>query len=90
MRGYPGLENIKAGTNGRDRGNFIFEALNLHREKSTLEKIVPPQGLIRNTEHKIYFESNIHITSNISPVGLLLRQTKLKRTNIEYITEHAK
>ena len=29
-------------------GNFTFEALNLHREKSTLEKIVP-QGLIRNT-----------------------------------------
>ena len=31
-------------------GNFTFEALNLHREKSTLEKIVP-QGLIRNTEY---------------------------------------
>ena len=30
------------------------------------------------------------LTSNISPVGLLLRQTNLKRTNIEYITEHAK
>ena len=30
-------------------GNFTFEALNLHREKSTLEKIVP-QGLIQNTE----------------------------------------
>ena len=29
-------------------GNFTFEALNLHHEKSTLEKIVP-QGLIRNT-----------------------------------------
>ena len=29
---------------------FTFEALNLHREKSTLEKIVP-QGLIRNTEY---------------------------------------
>ena len=29
-------------------GNFSFEALNLHREKSTLEKIVP-QGLILNT-----------------------------------------
>ena len=31
-------------------GNFTFEALNLHREKSTLEKIVP-QGLIRNKEY---------------------------------------
>ena len=31
-------------------GNFTFEALNLHHEKSTLEKIVP-QGLIRNTEY---------------------------------------
>ena len=29
-------------------GNFTFEAPNLHREKSTLEKIVP-LGLIRNT-----------------------------------------
>ena len=29
--------------------NFTFKALNLHREKSTLEKIVP-QGLIWNTE----------------------------------------
>ena len=28
-------------------GNFTIEALNLHREKSTLEKIVP-QGLVRN------------------------------------------
>ena len=33
-------------------GNFTFEALNLHREKSTLEKIVP-QGLIRNLESKL-------------------------------------
>ena len=36
-------------------GNFTFEplnpALNLHREKFTLEKIVP-QGLIGNTESK--------------------------------------
>ena len=32
----------------------------------------------------------IYITSNISPVGFLLRQTKLKKTNIDYITEHAK
>ena len=31
-------------------GNITFEALNLHREKTTLEKIVP-QGLIRNTEY---------------------------------------
>ena len=43
------------GANSRHRhkyicGNFTFEELNLHREKSTLEKIVPPQGLIRNTE----------------------------------------
>ena len=29
--------------------NFTFETLNLHHEKSTLEKIVP-QGLIWNTE----------------------------------------
>ena len=35
-------------------GNFTFEALNLHREKSTLEKIVP-QGLIRNTESLLFF-----------------------------------
>ena len=31
-------------------GNFTFEALNLYREKFTLEKIVP-QGLIRNTKY---------------------------------------
>ena len=36
-------------------GNFTFEALNLHREKSTLEKIVP-QGLIRNTELHVDLE----------------------------------
>ena len=55
-------QRSRSGANSRHRhrhkymcGNFIFEALNLHREKSTLEKIVPPQGLIRNTEYKIYF-----------------------------------
>ena len=33
---------------------------------------------------------SVYITSNISPVGFLLRQTKLKRTNLDCITEHAK
>ena len=33
-------------------GNLTFEALNLHLEKSTLEKIVT-QGLIRNTKNDV-------------------------------------
>ena len=40
-------------------GNFTFEALNLHREKSTLEKIVP-QGLIRNTELQTYKYTSVY------------------------------
>ena len=36
-------------------GNFIFEALSLHLEKSTLEKIMP-LGLIRNTDFFISFK----------------------------------
>ena len=48
-------------------GNFTFEALNLHREKSTLEKIVP-QGLIRNTEYgeksQIDFNKNRYLQAD--------------------------
>ena len=43
-------------------GNFTFEALNLHREKSTLEKIVP-QCLIPNMELLKYFSLTADLQS---------------------------
>ena len=49
------LSMLRAHTFCRRSGIFTFEALNLHREKSTLEKIVP-QGLIRNTgSHSVHW-----------------------------------
>ena len=58
-------------------GNFTFEALNLHREKSTLEKIVP-LGLIRNTDFFISFKYVFHVDAE----RMIVRTRKMSRNLI--------
>ena len=55
-------------------GNFTFEALNLHHEKSTLEKIVP-LGLIRNTDFFISFKYVFHVDAE----RMIVRTRKMSR-----------
>ena len=63
-------------------GNFTFEALNLHREKSTLEKIVP-QGLIRNTEYGSVFLWKYQFTANCELTLFFLKQNAFKLNNLQ-------